>query len=67
MKLLKTKQILTKNLNDLIYGSAEIRGKDSYKYIYVHYREDGKLLIKYVGEYSDDLYNLILNNNIKAK
>lgn len=35
--------------------------------IYIHYREDGKLLIKYVGEYSDDLYNLILNNNIKAK
>ena len=34
MKLLKTKQILTKNLNDLIYGSAEIREKDSYKYIY---------------------------------
>lgn len=35
--------------------------------IYVHYREDGILLTKYVGEYSDNLYNLILNNSITAK
>ena len=41
--------------------------KNSNKYIYVHYREDGILLTKYVGEYSDNLYNLILNNSIKAK
>ena len=31
------------------------------------YREDGVSLTKYVGEYSDELYNLILNNSIKAK
>ena len=29
--------------------------------------EDGVALTKYVGEYSDELYNLILNNSIKAK
>ena len=40
---------------------------DSNKYIYVHYREDGVLLTKYIGEYSVELYNLIINNNIKAK
>ena len=67
MNFLQSKQTLTKELNDLIYGSVEIREKDSNKYIYVHYREDGILLTKYVGEYSDNLYNLILNNSIKAK
>ena len=67
MNLLQSKQTLTKELNDLVYGSVEIREKDSNKYIYVHYREDGILLTKYVGEYSDNLYNLILNNSIKAK
>ena len=67
MNLLQSKQTLTKELNNLIYGSVEIREKNSNKYIYVHYREDGILLTKYVGEYSDNLYNLILNNSIKAK
>ena len=67
MNLLQSKQTLTKELNDLIYGSVEIREKDSNKYIYVHYREDGILLTKYVGEYSEELYNLVLNNSIKAK
>ena len=67
MNLLQIKQTLTKELNDLIYGAVEIRKKNSNKYIYVHYREDGILLTKYVGEYSDNLYNLILNNSIKAK
>ena len=55
------------NLNSLIYGAIEIRETNSNKYIYVHYREDGISLTKYVGEYSENLYNLILNNTIKAK
>ena len=67
MNLLQGKQTLIKELNNLIYGSVEIREKDSNKYIYVHYREDGILLTKYVGKYFDNLYNLILNNSIKAK
>lgn len=67
MNLLQNKQALINELNNLIYGSVEIREKDSNKYIYVHYREDGILLTKYVGEYSDELYNLILNNSIQAK
>ena len=65
--LLQDKQLLEHQLESLSYGSVEIREKEPYKYIYVHYREDGVSLTKYVGEYSDDLYNLILNNNIKAK
>ena len=67
MNLLQSKQLLEKELNSLVYGSVEIRENNSNKYIYVHYREDGIALTKYVGEYSDDLYNLILNNSIKAK
>ena len=67
MNLLKSKQILEHELKSTTYGSVEIREKDSNKYIYVHYREDGVALTKYVGEYSDELYNLVLNNSIKAK
>lgn len=65
--LLEQKNKLESNLNSLIYGSVEIREQNNNKYIYVHYREDGRLQSKYVDEYSDNLYNLILKNNIEAK
>ncbi len=67
MSLLQSKQSLEYELQSLAYGSVEIRKNDSNKYIYVHYREDGVALTKYVGEYSDELYNIVLNNSIKAK
>lgn len=67
MNLIQTKQLLEHQLKNLIYGSIEVRSNNSKEYIYVHYREDGVPLTKYVDEYSDELYNLILNNNIKAK
>ena len=67
MNLLQSKQLIENELNSLAYGAVEIRENDSNKYIYVHYREDGRALTKYVGEYSDELYNLVLNNSIKAK
>ena len=67
MNLLQSKQVIEHELHSLAYGSVEIRENNSNKYIYVHYREDGVVLTKYVGEYSDELYNLVLNNNIKAK
>ncbi len=67
MNLLQNKQLLEHELQSLAYGSVEIRENNSNKYIYVHYREDGVVLTKYVGEYSDELYNLVLNNSIKAK
>ena len=67
MNLLQNKQLIEQELQSLAYGSVEIRENDSNKYIYVHYREDGVALTKYVGEYSDELYNLVLNNSIKAK
>ena len=67
INLLHNKQILQNELQTLSYGTVEIRENNSNKYIYVHYREDGVALTKYVGEYSDELYNLVLNNSIKAK
>lgn len=67
MDLLQNKQVLENELKKLAYGSVEIRENDSNKYIYVHYREEGVSLTKYVGEYSEELYNLVLNNSIKAK
>lgn len=67
MNLVQEKQIYINELNMLIYGSVEIRSNNSKENIYVHYREDGVSITKYVGEYSDELYNLILRNNIKAK
>ena len=65
--LLVARQHLENELHSLIYGAVEIRENKSNKYIYVHYRESGIALTKYVGEYSEELYNLILNNSIKAK
>lgn len=67
INLLQSKQVLEHELQLLAYGSVEIRDNDSNKYIYVHYREEGVALTKYVGEYSEELYNLVLNNSIKAK
>ena len=67
MNLLQNKQILENELKSLAYGAVEIRENDSNKYIYVHYREDGVSLTRYVGEYSEELYNFVLKNSIKAK
>lgn len=62
--LLNEKKLLEQELDNLIYGSIEIRDN---KYIYTHFRSEGVSITKYAGEYSDDLCNLINNNNIKAK
>ena len=51
----------------MFYGTIEIREKDNKKYIYVHFRQEGVLSTKYVGEYSDVLYNLVNNNTSHAK
>ena len=67
LTLVAEKESLIKELKSLTYGSIETREKDNSKYIYVHFREDGIAMTKYVGEYNDDLYNLILKNSEKAK
>lgn len=65
--LVEEKALIIKKLKNLYYGSIEIREVKENKYIYVHRREDGVQVSKYVGEYSSELHNLILENNILAK
>lgn len=65
--LLNDKEKLEEKLNSMIFGTMEIRKKDDKKYIYVHFRENGKLKTKYAGEYTEELYNLILKNNDEVK
>lgn len=67
INLVNTKKQLEQKLNSMPYGSIEIRENDSNKYIYVHYRDNGIVQTKYVGEYKDELYNFILNNNKEVK
>ena len=66
-ELLENKKMLEKTIDNLLFGSIEIREKNDKKYIYVHSRIDGISRSKYAGEYSDELYNLILENNKRAK
>lgn len=65
--LLNMKEKLKQKLESMIYGTVEIRESDNKKYIYVHFRDNGRLRTKYAGEYTDELYNLILNNNLEVK
>lgn len=67
LDLLNQKQNKIYELEQLVFGAIEIREKDNKKYIYTHTKEDGIQSTKYVGEYTQDLHNLILMNNIKAK
>lgn len=65
--LLERKQELINQLESFVYGSVEVRENHHQKNLYVHFRKDGKLLSKYIGVYSDELYNSLVNNNIKSK
>ncbi len=67
LNLLNEKSELTKRLHSLIYGTPEIRERNGKEYLYVHYREDGIALTKYVDEYSEELYNSIIFGNTTAK
>lgn len=68
LKSLKTEaENIKLTLDEMFFGSIEIRSNDNKKYIYVHYRNNGRLYSKYVGEYSLELHNLILQNNVRAK
>lgn len=66
-KLIEEKAQLNRRLEKLHYGSVELRESGEKKYIYVHRREDGIPVTKYVGEFSNELYNLVLENNDLAK
>ena len=64
LDLLNERNSLIEEINNLYYGTIEIRNRNNKKYIYVHYRDNGILVTKYIGEYSDELYMVIQNNNL---
>ena len=66
-QLIEEKAQINKRLEKLHYGSIEIRQSGEKKYIYAHRREDGIPVTKYIGEFSNELYNLVLENNDLAK
>lgn len=66
-QLIEEKTQINKRLEKLHHGSVEIRESGEKKYIYVHRREEGVPVTKYVGEFSNELYNLVLENNDLAK
>ena len=48
-------------------GTPEIKQSGGNKYLYVRKRIAGKLTSTYVGTYTDELYNLLLNNAKEAR
>jgi len=67
MELINQRKSLEKKLDNLLWGSVEIREVKGGKYIYLHKRVLGVKRSSYVGEYSDVVYNQILKNNMDVK
>ena len=67
-ELLNKRAELQVRLNLLPYdGTPEIKTISEKKYLYVRKRELDKVKSTYVGEYSEELYNTLLRNNVEAK
>ena len=55
-------------LNLLPYdGSPEVKDRDGKKYLYIRKRVGSRLTSTYVGDYSDELYQLLLRNAREAR
>lgn len=67
IELLHEKELLLKRLENLLYGSVEVRKQGDKEYIYLSYREQGIKHSKYAGVYSKELHNLVLENNVLAR
>ena len=67
-ELLNKRAELQARLNLLPYdGTPEIKTISGKKYLYVRKRELDKVKSTYVGEYNDDLYQLLVRNNAESK
>ena len=67
-ELLNRRAELQARLNLLPYdGTPEIKTISNKRYIYIRKRELNKVKSTYVGEYSEELYNTLLRNNVEAK
>ena len=67
LELTSEKELISSRLEKMIFGTIDIRENENKKYIYVQTTIEGIKRNKYVGEYSNELYNLILENNQVAK
>ncbi len=67
-ELISKKAELQARLNLLPYdGTPEIKEISGKRYLYVRKRDLDKVKSTYVGEYNDDLYQLLVRNNAEAK
>lgn len=64
--LLKERSELAEVINSLVHGTIEIRKNNNIKYLYVHYRENKKIITRYVDKYSEKICNIIVNNNLEV-
>lgn len=67
IELVNSQKTYAAQLDSLIWGTAEVRKVKGGEYIYLHKRVGGLARTVYAGEYSEELYSLILKNNITAK
>ncbi|MDO4986758.1 MAG: Fic family protein [Candidatus Saccharibacteria bacterium] len=67
IELLQKKNIFEGRLSELVYGTPEIRESGKKKYIYVHYRLSGRQASNFVGEYSKEVLDTIIKNNVEAR
>lgn len=67
-ELLRIRAELRSRLNLIPYdGTVEVKTVDEKKYLYIRKREGGRVTSTYVGQFNDDLYNLLLKNSKEAK
>ena len=67
-ELLNRRAELQARLNLLPYdGTPEIKTISNKRYLYIRKRELDKVKSTYVGEYSEELYNTLLRNNVESK
>ena len=67
-ELLNRRAEFQTRLNFLPYdGTPEVKTISGKRYLYVRKRKLDKVKSTYVGEYSEELYNVLLKNNVEAK
>ena len=67
-ELLNQRADFQARLNLLPYdGTPEIKDREGNKYLYIRKRVGSRLTSTYVGEYSDELYQLLLRNSREAR
>jgi len=65
--LVAQKKALEEKLATLLYGAFEKRDSGEKAYAYLHRREDGIRVTKYIGEFSEKLLKTVANDNAEAK